>query len=83
LHAIVSKFFTILKEALKRSVDWKNKRFPPFSKEQKSLVARRLVYAGDDKIVDPIDFCDDPPAFAIQDVSHTSVCKPRSDLEIP
>ena len=49
----------------------------------KSLVARRVVYAGNDKIVDPIDFCDDPPAFIIQDISHTSVCKPRSDFRDP
>ena len=49
----------------------------------KSLIARRVVYAGNDKIVDPVDFCDDPPAFFIQDVSHTSVCKPRSDFRDP
>jgi pimeloyl-ACP methyl ester carboxylesterase len=49
----------------------------------KNLVARRVVYAGDDKVVDPIDFCDDPPPEFIHKVSHTAVCKPRVDFGAP
>jgi pimeloyl-ACP methyl ester carboxylesterase len=47
----------------------------------KNLIARRVIYAGNDKIVDPIDFCDDPPPEFIHKVSHTGVCKPRSDFK--
>jgi pimeloyl-ACP methyl ester carboxylesterase len=47
------------------------------------LIAKRVVYAGDDKIVNPLDFCSDPAAEFIQGASHTSVCKPRADFRDP
>jgi pimeloyl-ACP methyl ester carboxylesterase len=49
----------------------------------RNLIARRIVYAGNDKIVDPVDFCDDPAAEFIHRVTHTGVCKPRVDFNDP
>jgi hypothetical protein len=49
----------------------------------KNLIARRVIYAGQDTVVDPIDFCDDPAPEFIQLTSHTSVCKPRVDFSDP
>jgi pimeloyl-ACP methyl ester carboxylesterase len=52
-------------------------------KGAKHLVAIRVVHAGDDKIVNYVDFCEDPPAEFIHGVSHTGVCKPRPDFREP
>jgi pimeloyl-ACP methyl ester carboxylesterase len=49
----------------------------------KHLNAKRVIYGGLDKIVNPHDFCEDPPAQFIQDATHTSVCKPKTGFREP
>jgi pimeloyl-ACP methyl ester carboxylesterase len=49
----------------------------------KNLIAKRVVHAGQDRIVNVSDFCDDPPPEFIHDASHSSVCKPRAQFLAP
>lgn len=53
------------------------------AKGGKHLIARRVVYAGGDTVVNPYDFCQDPSAEFIQNASHTSVCKPSQSFVEP
>jgi len=53
------------------------------AKGGKHLKAKHVVYAGDDKIVNPVDFCDDPTPEFIHGASHTGVCKPGDDFREP
>jgi alpha-beta hydrolase superfamily lysophospholipase len=47
------------------------------------LVARRVVIAEYEKIVQNESFCIDPPPDTIPETTHTSVCKPRHDFLQP
>ena len=47
------------------------------------LVARRVVIAEYEKIVQNESFGNDPPPETIPETTHTSVCKPRRDFLQP
>jgi pimeloyl-ACP methyl ester carboxylesterase len=49
----------------------------------KTLIAARVVHAGDEKIVNPADFCDDPPPEFIYGVDHIRICKPHRQFLAP
>jgi pimeloyl-ACP methyl ester carboxylesterase len=64
-------------------LDLKSRTEKAIRQGAKNLIARRVIHAGNDKVVYPIDFCDDPPGYVIQGVSHTEVCKPRANFRDP
>jgi pimeloyl-ACP methyl ester carboxylesterase len=49
----------------------------------RNLIAERIIYAGQDKVVNPATFCEDPVPDFIHGASHTGVCKPRNDFSDP
>ena len=49
----------------------------------RNLIAKRVIHAGQDKVVSPATFCSDPVPGFIHGVSHSAVCKPRNDFVEP
>ncbi|MEP6780479.1 MAG: alpha/beta hydrolase [Gemmatimonadaceae bacterium] len=47
------------------------------------LVAKMVIIAEYDDVVNPDTFANDPPPEIIPDSTHTSVCKPRKDFQLP
>jgi pimeloyl-ACP methyl ester carboxylesterase len=47
------------------------------------LIAKQVVIASRERIVSNSRFGNDPPAYAIPDTSHITVCKPRKDFLTP
>jgi pimeloyl-ACP methyl ester carboxylesterase len=48
-----------------------------------SLVARRVVFGEDDKIVSPNQFASDPVPLTIPSKGHINVCKPTAEYDLP
>jgi hypothetical protein len=47
------------------------------------LIARKVIIAERERIVKNASFASDPPAIAIPDTTHTTVCKPSSTFILP
>lgn len=48
-----------------------------------TLVAKKVILAENDIVIDPTPFCGDPPAEQIPGKRHKNVCKPRPDFLEP